>query len=449
MDGAAKFAVLEPYQLSGVKVITNELGRDLYASVQELEYIGLKCVGKKIHDQLLSPQGVTSSTVHRFEEECDLLSKLRHPNIVQFMGVFFQQGVRVPTLVMEFLPTNLTSCIEQYGILPKEINYSILHDVALGLCYLHSQTPPIVHRDLSSNNVLLTASMTAKISGLGMARILDLSPLQISRMAQTPGTLAHMPPEVMTSENPEYNTSIDKFSYGILMIHIFSGKLPHPQAEPNRIESSGKIVPISEAERRKAFLKVIVDNPLKNLILRLINNDPQVRPRTREIVEQLAVIQNPLEYPAAFANRLEMLRYIERQNEEHKRQILELRQEAQEKAEEAAEEKSKLESYEAHIEGSVKTKAQELKAQQTRKWKQTDKDIDVQPKADAESSSKEVAFPTNESAESKASRHKDSIISRTLLALCKYVMVIVVFSTISLLAYNSYTTHSPHDVPVS
>ena len=160
--------------------------------------MGLKCAGKKIHELLLR-QGDDSYTVRRFEEECRLLSQVRHPNIVQFLGVYFQQGVRAPILVMEFLPTNLTSCIEQCGILLKEISYSILHNVALGLCYLHSQTPPIVHRDLSSNNVLLTPNVRAKISDLGVARILNLTPLQVSHMTQTPGTPAYMPPEVMVA----------------------------------------------------------------------------------------------------------------------------------------------------------------------------------------------------------------------------------------------------------
>ena len=168
-----------------------------------------------IRDRLLR-QGDTSYTVRTFEQECRLLSQVRHPHIVQFLGVYFQQGVHTPILVMEFLQTNLTSCIEQHRILPKEISYSILHDVALGLCYLHSQTPPIIHRDLSSNNVLLASNMTAKISDLGVARILNLTPLQVSRLTQTPGTPAYMPPEVMIA-NPKYDTSVDEFSYGCLL----------------------------------------------------------------------------------------------------------------------------------------------------------------------------------------------------------------------------------------
>ena len=309
----ATFTRFDPYKLSGIGVTDRELGHGSYATVLELEYMGLKCAGKKIHELLLR-QGDASYTVRRFEEECRLLSQVRYPNIVQFLGVYFQQGVRAPILVMESLPTNLTSCIEQYGILPKEISYSILHDVALGLCYLHSQTPAIIHRDLSSNNVLLTHNMTAKISDLGVARIFNLTPLQVSRMTQTPGTPAYMPPEVMVA-NPKYDTSVDEFSYGILMIHMFSGRWPEPQVGPNRTEPDGTMIPVSEAERREVFLRAIGnDHPLMHLILKCIHNHPKSRALASEIVEQL--VEMVLQFPTSFANRLEMMRRIEAVEEE-------------------------------------------------------------------------------------------------------------------------------------
>ena len=190
MAARAPFIKFVSYKLNGVTVTSRVLGHGSYATVLELEYMGLKCAGKKIHELLLE-QGGASYSVRRFEKECRLLSQVHHPNVVQFLGVHFQQGVPAPILVMEFLPTNLTSCIEQYGILPKEISYSILHDVALGLCYLHSQTPPIIHRDLSSNNVFLTPNMTAKISDLGVTRILNLTLLQVSSQLPYPFTLFH------------------------------------------------------------------------------------------------------------------------------------------------------------------------------------------------------------------------------------------------------------------
>ena len=316
---AATFTGFDPYKLTGVGVTDRELGHGSYATVLELEYMGLKCAGKKIHELLLR-QGDASYQVRRFEEECRLLSQVRHPNIVQFLGVCFQQRVRAPILVMEFLPTNLTYCIDQYGILPKEISYSILHDVALGLCYLHSQTPAIIHRDLSSNNVLLTTNMTAKISDMGVARILNLTPLQVSRMTQTPGTPAYMPPEVMVA-NPKYDTSVDEFSYGILMIHMFSGRWPEPQVGPNRTEPDGTMIPVSEAERREVFFQAIGnDHPLMHLILKCIHNHPKSRAHASEIVERLA--EMVLQFPASFANGLEMLRHIGA-GEEEKRALTE------------------------------------------------------------------------------------------------------------------------------
>ena len=289
-----------------------ELGHGSYATVQELEYMGLKCAGKKIHDLLLR-QGDASYTLRRFEEECRLLSQARHPNIVQFLGVHFQSGERVPILVMEYLPTNLTSCIEQHGILTKEIGYSILDDVALGLYYLHSQTPPIIHRDLSSNNVLLTANMTAKISDLGVARILNLTPLQVSRLTNTPGTPAFMPPEVMAA-NSEYNASIDIFSYGILMIHMFSGRWPEPQVGQTRMEE-GRLIPVTEAERRDVFLHAIGNShPLMDLMSQCVDNDPKQRPSTSEVLRRTAEMK--LQFPPPFCNTLEMLNKIGNQEKE-------------------------------------------------------------------------------------------------------------------------------------
>ena len=125
----------DTFNLTGVIVTDRQLGHGSYATVLELEYKGLKCAGKKIHKVLLR-QGASSYTVRRFEEECRLLSQVRHPNIVQFLGFCYESGVELPILVMEFLPTTLAACIEEYGIMPTDINYSVLHDVAVGLYYL-------------------------------------------------------------------------------------------------------------------------------------------------------------------------------------------------------------------------------------------------------------------------------------------------------------------------
>ena len=323
----ASFAGLKEFELTAVQATNRELGHGSFATVIELDYQGLKCAGKKIHE-VLKKQGNASYSVRRFEEECHLLSQVRHPNIVQFLGVFFQSGIQIPILVMEFLPTNLTYCIQRYGLLPKELNYSILYDVVLGLHYLHSRSPPIIHRDLSSNNILLTPNMTAKISDLGVARMLNLTPLQVSRMTGTPGTPAYMPPEVMVA-NPKYDASVDEFSYGILMIHILSGEWPEPQVGPNRTASgSDNLIPVTEAERRERFLQIIgTDHPLMSLILKCIHNIPKRRAHSIEIVSCLSEMVSKNHLP--FTNKLEMLRCIYIDEEEKKS----LREEGERKAE--------------------------------------------------------------------------------------------------------------------
>ena len=295
----------EQFTLRQVRITENEFGRGSYAVVMELEYRGLKCAGKKLH-RVLYETGI-GHAARRYLEECRLLSQTRHPNIVQFLGVCFEEGSQFPILVMEFLPTNLTSCLERYGILPDEINFSILHDVSLGLVYLHGQTPVIVHRDLSANNVLLSTNMTAKISDLGVARILNLTP---SRMTETPGTQAYMPPEAMIA-NPHYDTSVDVFSFGVMMIHTFTAQWPKLNIGPNRIDPTNPngLIPVTEAERREEFLqKIPPEHPLMDLIMRCLSNNPQQRPRAAEIVGRMVGVA--LEHPPSFENRVEMLQRV-------------------------------------------------------------------------------------------------------------------------------------------
>ena len=294
---ASSFSGFQSCTLTEVTVTERVLGQGSYATVLELEYNGHKCAGKRIHQVLLA-QGPSTYSVVKFEKECYLLSKLRHPNIVEFLGVYFPGRSNVPILVMEFLPADLTSSMKDYpgGIIPKEISYSILYDVARGLDYLHTRSPPVIHRDLTSNNVLLTPNMAAKISDLGVAKIVDMSPLQVSRMTQTPGTPVYMPPEVMIA-NPKYNTSVDEFSYGILVVHVLSGKWPEPHVEPNRVEDD-RLVPVSEAERRKNYLVAIGDDHLlMGLVLRCIDNNPQQRPHSGEIVERVGELMR--KFPAS------------------------------------------------------------------------------------------------------------------------------------------------------
>ena len=330
--------------------------------VLKVEYRGLKCAGKQLYP-VLYEQGV-GDIVRRFEGECRLLAQMRHPNFVQFIGVYFEEGSRVPILVMEFLPTTLATCIDTYDVLPEDVSYAILHDVALGLYHLHSQTPPIVHRDLSANNVLLTPNMTAKISDLGVAKILNLSPLQVSRMTRAPGTLAYMPPEAL-SKQPRYDTRIDEFSYGVLMIHVLSGQWPFP-CEPVRVNprNRAELLPLSEAERRNKYLQNIGNaHPLMGLILRCVSNDPERRARAAEIVQQVEHMTR--QSPPTFANRVEMLQRISADATEKGSLREENETFAAEYEQSRVEKEELIQQHEAEVEQVLTEVAAELNARNT------------------------------------------------------------------------------------
>lgn len=307
---------LQDYLLGDIVVSGRELGLGSYSSVLEMRYKGMRCAGKKLH-RTLYEQGVSEGPeiLERFGTECELLSQLRHPHIVQFLGLYLEDGSDVPVLVLEYMPIALTDCIERYGILADEISYSILHDVALGLHYLHSHTPAIIHRDLTANNILLTSNMTAKISDLGMAKILNLAPaLMAQRMTVCPGTISYMPPEALTP-NPRYDTKLDCFSFGILMIHIFCGEWPialeYLQVDPNK---PGHFYPLTEIERREKYLRRIgAKHPLIGLIKKCIGNIASERPETSDILTELRQVVSL--FPPSFENRIEMLNRIKADSE--------------------------------------------------------------------------------------------------------------------------------------
>lgn len=302
---------MDENQLQGVEATGKVIGTGAYGTVIELKYKGLICAGKRIHETLLQSTQY-KSLLQRFEAEYCILAKLRHPNIVQYLGVYFESGT--PILVMECLHTTLSHCIEQHGILPNEIAYPILQNIALGLCYLHGQMPPFIHRDLSANNVLLTSDMKAKIADLGVAKILDVTPAQKSHMTSVPGTPVYMPPEAM-AKNPAYDTKFDNFSYGVLILHIFSGEWPVPEMavkrDPRRPNS---ITAVSEVDRRGEFFrKMGSEHPLMSLTLKCLSNFPEQRPEAGEIVAHIEEVNFSVQQ--SFDNRIQAVQLIRKTQE--------------------------------------------------------------------------------------------------------------------------------------
>ena len=261
------------------------------------------CGVKVLHDVLrgeLSSGDPLSRAPEWFDRECEILSQLRHPNIVQFLGsgVTYENDTTVTIIVMEYLPLTLWDCIEDRDHpLPERVKYSILREVALGLRYLHSCD--YIHRDLTACNILLTPNMTAKIADLGAARNPYIGP---SRMTPAPGNPAYMPPEALLGMYDRKKIKkIDIFSFGVLILHTFTGELPVPS------ESDGNSV----MRREYLFQKMGDKCSLTSLTKSFLDDKPDCRPCADEVLE--GIEKNTPEFPPdpAFYNRVTMMNRIE------------------------------------------------------------------------------------------------------------------------------------------
>ena len=274
-----------------------ELGRGAYGKVFRVKHLGLPCAAKEIHSLLLDGISPAEKKAMKdgFVRECYHSSLIRHPNIVQFMGVYYAEQSDLPIMVMELMDTGLTSFIEKNQTkIAVKTKLSILHDVSLGLSHLHGRRPAVIHRDLSSNNVLLNSHLVAKISDLGMAKMIRADSKQTkSRLTKAPGNPHFMPPEALDEEDPVYGTPVDVFSFAGIAVHLFSEEWPTPGNQKKRDSETKKLVALSEAQRRQRYLDAMTVEAavLKEMVIWCLNDDPDERPPIQEVSEMIQSLQ--------------------------------------------------------------------------------------------------------------------------------------------------------------
>ena len=238
------------------------LGIGSYGSVCKAKCDDLKCAAKIIHLTLITDNPAEKSPQGRFRAECEFLSTLRHPNVVQYLGTWQDPATNLPVLLMELMDQSLTHFLEKSHRIPLYTEISICHDIALALSFLHSNG--IIHRDLSSNNVLMIGDVRAKVTDFGMAKFSDLrSSMNVKHTSFTlcPGTDAYMPPEAV-KDNPKYTEKIDCFSYGVLIIQILNRKFPNPGERVKTVFVGGRelLEPQSELSRREEDINAVDAN---------------------------------------------------------------------------------------------------------------------------------------------------------------------------------------------
>ena len=152
------------------------------------KFRGCKVAVKQIHELILSPHNR-----RLFEREMNIASRCRHPCLLQFIGATNDEGT--PLFVTELMQSSLRTLLEQQ-LLPTSDICILSVDIAQALNYLHLSKPPIIHRDISSANVLLWRQgeqWRGKVSDYGTANFMQ----QIMTVA--PGAMIYSAPEALTS----------------------------------------------------------------------------------------------------------------------------------------------------------------------------------------------------------------------------------------------------------
>ncbi|KAE9001053.1 hypothetical protein PR003_g19571 [Phytophthora rubi] len=244
------------------------------------EYNGQKVAVKK----LLQAKTQKAEEVQTFAEEIELSASLVHPNIIEFLGVAWNTLSNL-AMVLEFLPMgNLQKYLENDGHNLSWARHKIhmAIGVAQALKYLHACTPPLIHRDIKSTNILLTESLEPKVIDFGISRgLVDRT------MTGGVGTPYWTAPEILEGER--YTEQSDIYSFGVLLSELDTGRIPYHDA---LMEDGTKMKPFKVLhEVMSGSLRPSFSDECPPRIQRIssacLSPDPQSRPTAQELVQEL------------------------------------------------------------------------------------------------------------------------------------------------------------------
>ena len=257
------------------RISQTQLGVGAWGVVYSAEFKGEQVAIKHAHRELLRIQG----TVQMVKREISILAHIHHPNLVRFIGAVLDSDVEskrdVPIIVLELLDMNLRTAYTDVS-LDQSIVASIFCDVAYALHYLHEQTTPIIHRDVSAPNILLKKLPNhfyrAKVSDFGSANLARQS------ITAGAGAIIYTAPEMfpqedVMAEQPEQTVKVDVYSFGIVMLEVVCREMPVP-------------------EKRRALLRTCESRwkVIYDLVRQCTRASPRDRPAMREILHHICRI---------------------------------------------------------------------------------------------------------------------------------------------------------------
>ncbi|KAH9694530.1 serine/threonine-protein kinase STY46 [Citrus sinensis] len=265
-DGTDVWEIDPKHLKFGSKVASGSYG-DLYRGTYCSQDVAIK---------VLKPERINSDMQKEFAQEVFIMRKVRHKNVVQFIGAC----TKPPSLciVTEFMSGgsvyDYLHKLKGVFKLPSLLKVAI--DVSKGMNYLHQNN--IIHRDLKAANLLMDENEVVKVADFGVARV----KAQSGVMTAETGTYRWMAPEVI--EHKPYDHKADVFSFGIVLWELLTGKLPYEYLTP--LQAAVGVV-------QKGLRPTIPKNSqpkLAELLERCWQQDPALRPDFSEIIEILQQI---------------------------------------------------------------------------------------------------------------------------------------------------------------
>ncbi|KAL3341046.1 hypothetical protein AABB24_025553 [Solanum stoloniferum] len=248
---------------------------------------GIQVAVKKFGEDVIADE----DKVNAFRDELALLQKMRHPNVVQFLGAVTQSSPMM--IVTEYLPKgDLREYLNRKGALKPTKALRFAMDIARGMNYLHEHKEAIIHRDLEPSNILRDDTGHLKVADFGVSKLLKVTKRvkENKPLTYEDSYRRYVAPEVFRNE--EYDTKVDVFSFALILQEMIEGYPPFHAKEENDVP---KLYAAKERPPFKAPAKFYAHG-LKELIEECWNDKPTERPSFKQIIPRLEFIYKKFDH---------------------------------------------------------------------------------------------------------------------------------------------------------
>uniref|UniRef100_H3BFY8 Ankyrin repeat and kinase domain containing 1 n=1 Tax=Latimeria chalumnae TaxID=7897 RepID=H3BFY8_LATCH len=240
-----------------------------------------------------SPSQSCSKGLECLMEEAAKMGKLKFKHIVPIYGI----TKNPPGIVMEYMANGSLEKLLGGHIVEWHLKFRILHEIALGINFLHSLKPPLLHLDLKPGNVLMDDHFHAKISDFGLSKWMEHSTrMECIERSAIRGTLSYLPPEMFLQSTKAPGPKNDVYSFGIVMWETLTQKKPYPGC--NMMAIIIKVV----AGKRPSPEIIPEDRPMEceqmiNLLQRCWDHNLKRRPSFSDICSEIEMLLSLVHAP--------------------------------------------------------------------------------------------------------------------------------------------------------